>query len=61
MGVVLLAELIVDEDIALVCDNDIDIDGDVDCLREFGADTNFAVFRTRELATSANSGAVLNN
>jgi hypothetical protein len=52
-----------DEDIALVCEHDIDSDDDVAdeaCLREFATAADFELLRTRELATSANSGAVLN-
>ena len=63
VGVVLAEFVIAEEDIALVCEHDIDSDDDVAdeaCLREFDATADLELLRTRELATSANSGAVLN-
>jgi hypothetical protein len=59
VGVVLAEFVTADADIALVCEQDVDM-GDDDCFIELDAHADFVLFKTRVLATSANSGAVLN-
>jgi hypothetical protein len=59
VGVVLAELVTADADIALVCEQDVDMDDD-DCFWELDIHEDFILFKTRVLATSANSGAVLN-